>query len=99
LILDFCFAKMRVSQDVAVVRARFRRLVFELRVMGEGGFPPVVFPQPLTPQVILYEGATLNVAIVTDLFRFGVFDPLKRDLGFSRRIHPCHHARSGRGLR
>ena len=54
--------------DVVVVRARFPRLVFELRVMGEGGFPPVVFPQPLTPQVILYEGATLNVAVVTDCF-------------------------------
>jgi len=55
---------------------------------------------PFPPRVpgIAYEGMTLNVAVLADLLRFGVFDPLKRDLGFPTGIRQNSNARSGRGL-
>ena len=71
--------------------------------MGGKVFPLGLFPSTFSAHAgivssALYEGVTLNVAAVMDCFRFGVIDPLQCDLGFSGRIHPNPHARSGRGL-
>jgi len=59
-----------------------------------------VSPDPFPPRVpgIAYEGATLNVAGLPDVPRFGVLDPLQRDLGFPTGVRQDSNARSGRGL-
>ena len=55
---------------------------------------------PFPPRVpgIAYEGATLNVAGLRDVPRFGVLDPLQRGLGFPTGVRQDSNARSGRGL-
>jgi len=44
--VGFFDSVLRTNPDVVVVRARIPRLVFELRVMGEGVWSPVLYSFP-----------------------------------------------------